>query len=193
MRCTADSYTEEELRRCSLWALTDFSGAQSIFVGLRDRAMLLFSSTTAFRGENSRCCSGLISSGRQCPGNSQQRWRYVGSVPHAVRVYAEDDAEDRSLLSSPTMPNTTSMVAWTNMGPSGTVTSSSVLSEPLHFSSLHTFMFCIAHRPISHPTSCGRTVGSTDTGSGTTTSSSMLECPARRCHTTVSWSHLLVE
>jgi hypothetical protein len=54
MRCTADSYTEEELRRCSLWALTDFSGAQSIFVGLRDRAMLLFSSTTAFRGENSR-------------------------------------------------------------------------------------------------------------------------------------------
>ena len=54
MWCTADSYTEEELRRCSLWALTDFSGAQSIFVGLRDRAMLLFSSTTAFRGENSR-------------------------------------------------------------------------------------------------------------------------------------------
>ena len=52
--CVADSYTEEELRRCSLWALTDFSGAQSIFVGLRDHAMLLFSLTTAFRGENSR-------------------------------------------------------------------------------------------------------------------------------------------
>ena len=51
--CVADSYMEEELRRCSLWALMDFSSAQSIFMGLRDHTMLLFSLTTVFRGENS--------------------------------------------------------------------------------------------------------------------------------------------
>lgn len=92
---------------------------------------------------------------------------------------------NRFSLSSLTMPNTTNMVMWTNMGPSGTTMRSSVLSEPLHFSSSHTFTFCITHRPISHLISCGRTVGSMDTGSGTTTSSSMLEHPARRCRTTV--------
>ncbi|KAI9568775.1 hypothetical protein HD554DRAFT_2171918 [Boletus coccyginus] len=48
-----DSYTEEELRRCFLWIFADFSGAQSIFIGLRDHAMLLFSLTTTFQGENS--------------------------------------------------------------------------------------------------------------------------------------------
>ena len=146
-----------------------------------------------FRERTPACCSGPISSGRQCPWNSQQRWRYVSSVPHAVRVYAEDHTKDRSLLSLLTMPNTTSMVAWMNMGPSATTMLSSVLSEPLHFSSLHIFMFCIARRLILHPTSCGRTAESTDTGSGTTTSSSMLGCPARRCRTTVSWSRLLAE
>lgn len=49
-----DTYSNEELRRCSLWALTEFTGRQHIFIGLRDRAMLLMSAATALRGENCR-------------------------------------------------------------------------------------------------------------------------------------------
>ncbi|KIK32123.1 hypothetical protein CY34DRAFT_111093, partial [Suillus luteus UH-Slu-Lm8-n1] len=48
---SSDTYTKAELIRCSLWCLTDFSGPQYIFVGIRDRAMLLVSAATAFRGE----------------------------------------------------------------------------------------------------------------------------------------------
>lgn len=48
----ADTYTNEELFQCSLWALTEFSGRQHIVVGLRDHAMLLLSAVTAFRGES---------------------------------------------------------------------------------------------------------------------------------------------
>jgi len=51
---TSDTYTNEELLRCSLWALTEFSGRQHVLVGLRDRAMLLLSAATAFRGESCR-------------------------------------------------------------------------------------------------------------------------------------------
>jgi hypothetical protein len=49
-----DTYTKEELERCSLFCLTDFSGPKEVFVGLRDRAMLLLSTTTAFRGASCR-------------------------------------------------------------------------------------------------------------------------------------------
>jgi len=49
-----DTYTSEELVRCSWWALTGFSGPRQIFVGVRDRAMLLLGATTAFRGEGLR-------------------------------------------------------------------------------------------------------------------------------------------
>ena len=49
-----DTYTKEELERCSLFCLTDFSGPKEIFVGLRDRAMLLLSTTTALRGGSCR-------------------------------------------------------------------------------------------------------------------------------------------
>lgn len=49
-----DTYTSEELIRCSVWCLTDFSGPRQVFIGLRDHAMLLLSLTTAFRGESSR-------------------------------------------------------------------------------------------------------------------------------------------
>ena len=45
-----ETYTKEELERCSLFCLTDFSGPKEIFVGLRERAMLLLSTTTAFCG-----------------------------------------------------------------------------------------------------------------------------------------------
>ena len=49
-----DTYTKDELERCSLFCLTDFSGPKEVFVGLRDRAMLLLSTTTAFRGASCR-------------------------------------------------------------------------------------------------------------------------------------------
>jgi hypothetical protein len=52
--CVSDTYTSEELLRCSLWALTEFSGRQQVFIGLRDRTMLLLSAVTAFRGESCR-------------------------------------------------------------------------------------------------------------------------------------------
>ena len=49
-----DTYTAQELVRCSAWCLTEFTGTKQVFVGIRDRAMLLLSSTTAFRGESCR-------------------------------------------------------------------------------------------------------------------------------------------
>jgi hypothetical protein len=37
-----------------MWCLTEFSGMRQVFVGLRDRAMLLFGASTALRGEGTR-------------------------------------------------------------------------------------------------------------------------------------------
>ncbi|GBE83165.1 hypothetical protein SCP_0502120 [Sparassis crispa] len=53
MGSSGDTYTPDELKRCSIWCLMDVSGVKSIWIGLRDRAMLLLSSTMAFRGESS--------------------------------------------------------------------------------------------------------------------------------------------
>jgi len=51
---TTDTYTTDELMRCSWWCLTEFSGGRYAFNGVRDRAMLLLSATTALRGEGVR-------------------------------------------------------------------------------------------------------------------------------------------
>ncbi|KAG1817805.1 hypothetical protein DFJ58DRAFT_888716 [Suillus subalutaceus] len=51
---TSDAYTTEELTKCSAWCLAKFSGTRQVFVGLRDRAMLLFGASTALRGEGTR-------------------------------------------------------------------------------------------------------------------------------------------
>ncbi|KAH9178185.1 hypothetical protein EDB89DRAFT_1151160 [Lactarius sanguifluus] len=51
---SSDTYTVEDLKRCSLFCLTEFSGRKEIFVGLRDRAMLLLSTSTALRGGSCR-------------------------------------------------------------------------------------------------------------------------------------------
>lgn len=40
--------------RCSWWCLTSPSGPRGIYIGARDRAMLLFATSTAFRGESAR-------------------------------------------------------------------------------------------------------------------------------------------
>ena len=50
----ADNYTPEELTRCSLWCLTHFRGTRHVYNGVRDRAMLLLSAATAFRGDSAR-------------------------------------------------------------------------------------------------------------------------------------------
>ncbi|KAF5367837.1 hypothetical protein D9615_010577 [Tricholomella constricta] len=50
----ADTYTREQLIQCSIWCLKNFSGPRQTFVGVRDRAMLLVSSSIAFRGDSSR-------------------------------------------------------------------------------------------------------------------------------------------
>jgi len=49
-----DTYTEAELKAASLWCMSHFKGVKQTWVGLRDRAMLLFSAATAVRGENAR-------------------------------------------------------------------------------------------------------------------------------------------
>jgi hypothetical protein len=49
-----DTYTEDELKACSLWCLQSPSGPQSIFVLIRDCASILFCSQTAFRGDSVR-------------------------------------------------------------------------------------------------------------------------------------------
>ncbi|KAJ7269115.1 hypothetical protein C8J57DRAFT_1609308 [Mycena rebaudengoi] len=51
---SSDTYTVEELRKCSRWCLTNFSGPQRVYLGLRDRAMLLVGTATAFRGDSAR-------------------------------------------------------------------------------------------------------------------------------------------
>ncbi|GBE84823.1 hypothetical protein SCP_0700030 [Sparassis crispa] len=56
---SGDTYTPDELKRCLIWCLMDVSGVKSIWIGLRDRAMLLLSSTMAFRGESSHILEWL--------------------------------------------------------------------------------------------------------------------------------------
>ncbi|GBE82275.1 hypothetical protein SCP_0406590 [Sparassis crispa] len=51
---SGDTYTPEELKRCSIWCLSDISGSKQVWLSLGDRAMLLLSSTMAFHGESSR-------------------------------------------------------------------------------------------------------------------------------------------
>jgi hypothetical protein len=50
----SDTYTVDQLIQSSIWCLTDFSGPRHTFIGIRDRAMLLLSSTLAFRGDSAR-------------------------------------------------------------------------------------------------------------------------------------------
>jgi hypothetical protein len=50
-----DTYTEKELTSCSLWCLNSPAGGRErVFIVLRDRAMMLLASQTAFRGESAR-------------------------------------------------------------------------------------------------------------------------------------------
>jgi hypothetical protein len=49
-----DTYTSRELERCSQYCLTSFPGLRGTFLGARDRAMLLLSTSIAFRGESAR-------------------------------------------------------------------------------------------------------------------------------------------
>lgn len=51
---TSDAYTMEELTKCSGWCLSKFSGTCQVFIGLRDRTMLLFGASRALRGEGTR-------------------------------------------------------------------------------------------------------------------------------------------
>jgi hypothetical protein len=46
--------TEEKLTRASVWCLTDTKGDRQTFIGFCDRAMLLFATSMAVRGENLR-------------------------------------------------------------------------------------------------------------------------------------------
>ncbi|RDB27704.1 hypothetical protein Hypma_003308 [Hypsizygus marmoreus] len=55
MGTVADTYTREEITRCSMWCLqTDRSTDQQVHTGIRDRAMLLLSAASAYRGNNIR-------------------------------------------------------------------------------------------------------------------------------------------
>ncbi|KAG6821913.1 hypothetical protein H0H92_016155 [Tricholoma furcatifolium] len=51
---TADTFTEAELRRCSLWCLQLKGTPQQVHNSIRDRAMLLLSTSMALRGDNTR-------------------------------------------------------------------------------------------------------------------------------------------
>lgn len=51
---SADTYTIDELRQLAWYGLKEFHGSASVFVGIRDRSMLLWGSASAFRGESSR-------------------------------------------------------------------------------------------------------------------------------------------
>lgn len=52
-----DNYTINELMRASIWCISTSdrrTAIQSLYIGVRDRAMLLVSTCTAFRGDNIR-------------------------------------------------------------------------------------------------------------------------------------------
>ena len=52
---TPDTYTTHQLVQCSMWCLTNYTaGPRQVFIGIRDRAMLLLSTASAFRGDSSR-------------------------------------------------------------------------------------------------------------------------------------------
>ncbi|KAG6834310.1 hypothetical protein H0H93_010572 [Arthromyces matolae] len=51
---TADTYTEQELIRASVWCLRVEGTDQQVHLALRDRAMILMTTSTAFRGDNIR-------------------------------------------------------------------------------------------------------------------------------------------
>ncbi|TFY74024.1 hypothetical protein EWM64_g9990 [Hericium alpestre] len=51
---SSDAYTPQDLQKCSLWCLSTSRTADQVFLHLRDRAMLLVSAGTAFRGDSTR-------------------------------------------------------------------------------------------------------------------------------------------
>ncbi|TFY77579.1 hypothetical protein EWM64_g6432, partial [Hericium alpestre] len=51
---SSDAYTPEDLQMCALWCMTSSRTAEQLSLGLRDRAMLLVSAGTAFRGDSAR-------------------------------------------------------------------------------------------------------------------------------------------
>ncbi|CAK5262885.1 unnamed protein product [Mycena citricolor] len=50
----SDTYTSEEVIRCSRWALINFTTPSKICNAIRDRSMLLLGTCTAFRGDSTR-------------------------------------------------------------------------------------------------------------------------------------------
>ncbi|KAJ7923736.1 hypothetical protein B0H13DRAFT_2400447 [Mycena leptocephala] len=50
----AYTFTAADLIKCAGWCLTDFKSPFNIYMGLRDRTMLLTSCSVAFRGDNTR-------------------------------------------------------------------------------------------------------------------------------------------
>jgi hypothetical protein len=90
-----DTYTPEELVRCSQWCLAAASGPRGTHIGARDRVMLLFSTSTAFRGESARILqwSDLfvseipmddISSGFRVPVGVCTVWHHVACAADAA-------------------------------------------------------------------------------------------------------------
>ncbi|KAJ6629729.1 hypothetical protein B0H10DRAFT_2208694 [Mycena sp. CBHHK59/15] len=50
----ADTFSSADLKRCAGWCLTDFKGPMDIYIGIRDREMLLTSCSVAFHGDSTR-------------------------------------------------------------------------------------------------------------------------------------------
>jgi hypothetical protein len=127
-----DTYTANELMRCSLWCLQKFSGTLFVYVGLRDAAMLLFSTTTAVRGGSSRILrwSDLFVS--QIPMDDVCLGKKVPVSCKAGHMCSDQCffLLYRSFRLSRTMPNTTNKDGLMNTAPSDTVWWSSALSAP---------------------------------------------------------------
>ncbi|KAI5899021.1 uncharacterized protein SCHCODRAFT_02462607, partial [Schizophyllum commune H4-8] len=51
---SSDTYTVEELKRSSMWCLKGQKTVKALLLGVRDRCMLLLSTSTAFRGDSTR-------------------------------------------------------------------------------------------------------------------------------------------
>ncbi|TFY83866.1 hypothetical protein EWM64_g142 [Hericium alpestre] len=51
---SSDAYTPAELQQCALWCVSESKTSRELFRGVRDRAMLLVSAGTAFRGDSAR-------------------------------------------------------------------------------------------------------------------------------------------
>jgi hypothetical protein len=182
-----DTYTTDQLVKSSVWCLTDFSGPRHTFIGIRDRAMLLMSSTLAFRGDSARnvLWSDLFSN--DVPMDDIDLGAHVKVSPTFFILLPKLIVLCCRLLSSSrTMQSITRRDEQMSRALSGTASLSCVPRERSHSFSSHTSTFWIPRCLIFDLTSMILRLASMGAGIGTDSISSQARPRQLPCRMTVS-------